>query len=152
MKKIRTKFSYNTLEEIPEYVELQTQYAALTEQVTQLTAELNASNAQVQQLQDTLKPLQEFKANAVHKEKEAMIAKFYMLSDEDKKNVIDNIDTYSLDDIEAKLSIICVRNKVNFIDNDKKDEATTFNLSDENDDSATPAWVKAVLDVAKNMK
>ena len=37
-----------------------------------------------------------------------------MLSDEDKKDVIDNIDTYSLDEIEAKLSIICVRNKVSF--------------------------------------
>ena len=40
----------------------------------------------------------------------------------DKKDVIENIDTYSLDDIEAKLSIICVRNKVN------------FNLEDDNDD------------------
>ena len=36
---------------------------------------------------------------------------FYMLSDEDKKEVIENIDSYSLDDIEAKLSILCVRNK-----------------------------------------
>ena len=49
-----------------------------------------------------------------------MIASFYMLSDEDKKDVVANIDTYSLDDIEAKLSIICVRNKVSFnLDDDK---------------------------------
>ncbi len=37
-----------------------------------------------------------------------------MLSDEDKKNVLDNIDKFSLRDIEAELSIICVRNRVNF--------------------------------------
>ena len=37
-----------------------------------------------------------------------------MLSDEDKKDVIENKSKYSLDDIEAKLSVICVRKKVNF--------------------------------------
>jgi len=75
-----------------------------------------------------------------------------MLSDEDKKEVIDNIDTYSLDDIEAKLSIICVRNKVNFnLDEDKKDnKPTTFNLTD-TDDSSTPAWVKRAMSVAKTL-
>jgi len=83
-----------------------------------------------------------------------MIAKFYMLSDEDKEDVINNIDTYSLDDIEAKLSIICVRNKVNFAEDDEKDieDPTTFSLNDHDaNDSATPAWVKAALNVAKNM-
>jgi len=37
-----------------------------------------------------------------------------MLSDEQKKDCVDNIDTYSFDEIEAKLSVICVRNKVSF--------------------------------------
>ena len=84
-----------------------------------------------------------------------MIASFYMLSDEDKKDVIDNIDTYSLNDIEAKLSIICVRNKVSFdLDNDKGSQTgpTTFNLDSGNDDDSTPAWVKRAMSVAKTMK
>ena len=55
--------------------------------------------------------------------KQAMIDSFYMLSDEDKADVIANIDTYSVDDIEAKLSIICVRNKV------------SFNLDDDNNNN-----------------
>ena len=87
-------------------------------------------------------------------EKEAKIAEFYMLSDEDKKDVVDNIDKYSLDDIEAKLSIICVRNKVSFAENDHTEPKapTTFNLDeDQDDDSATPAWVKAALDTAKTL-
>ena len=80
-----------------------------------------------------------------------MIDSFYMLSDEDKQDVIDNIDTYSIDDIEAKLSIICVRNKVNFgtEDDDKKSETVTYSLHHEDD--CAPAWVKAVRAVSKDM-
>ena len=84
-----------------------------------------------------------------------MIDKFYMLSDEDKKDVTDNIDKYSLDDIEAKLSVICVRNKVNFnLDDEHKDTPpTTFNFNGEEfDDVSTPAWVKAAMEVEKEMK
>ena len=72
-----------------------------------------------------------------------------MLDDEDKVDVNTNIDKYSLDDIEAKLSVICVRKKVNFDleDSSKQDEIkndiTTYNLND-NIDSSIPAWVKAV--------
>jgi len=98
--------------------------------------------------------LRAFKAAAVRKDKEAMIAKFYMLSDEDKKDVLDNIDTYSLDDIEAKLSILCVRNKVSFSEesNNEPNAPTIYNLDEHDEDSLTPAWVKAALDVAKTME
>ena len=78
---------------------------------------------------------------------------FFMLSDEDKKDVIENIDKYSLDEIEAKLSVICVRNKVNFDleDNNKKLEGpTTYTLDNGNFDEAVPAWVSAVLKVQEN--
>ena len=82
-----------------------------------------------------------------------MIDSFYMLSDEDKKDVVENIDTYSLDDIEAKLSIICVRNKVSFnLDDNNKNKGTdiTLNLDGAGDDN-TPAWVKAIRAVAQEM-
>jgi hypothetical protein len=78
-----------------------------------------------------------------------------MLSDEDKQDCIEHIDTYSYDDIEAKLSIICVRNKVSF-DLDKPGTAagqpTTFNLGsiDTTQNQAMPAWVQKVKEVAKN--
>jgi len=82
---------------------------------------------------------------------------FYMLSNEDKKDVIDNIDKYSLDEIEAKLAIICVRNKVSFdLDDDNNDNGTNgpvvYNLGDDTIDSSTPAWVKALDSVAKSMR
>ena len=84
-----------------------------------------------------------------------MIAQFYMLSDEDKADVIANIDTYSIDDIEAKLSIICVRNKVSFnLDEDNKNNSnpTVYNLNNnDNDDANVPAWIKSLCETAKTM-
>ena len=133
------------LEEVEEYTELLNRYSALE-------ANYNALVTEKENLETEISSLKSFKAQIEKKEKEAMIENFYMLSDEDKKEVIDNIDTYSLDDIEAKLSIICVRNKVNFnLDEDKKDnKPTTFNLTD-TDDSSTPAWVKRAMSVAKTL-
>ena len=69
-------------------------------------------------------------------------------------NVIDNIDTYSIDDIEAKLSIICVRNKVSFdLDENNKNNGapTVYNLNDNDDDANVPAWVKSLRETAKTM-
>ena len=78
-----------------------------------------------------------------------------MLSDEDKKDVIENKANYSLDDIEAKLSVICVRKKVNFDldDTSKNDkevekEVTTYTL--ENNESSIPAWVSALKNTQKS--
>ena len=67
-----------------------------------------------------------------------------MLSDEDKADVIKNKRQYSYDDIEAKLSVICVRNKVNFTNDneDKQDQVITYSLNDDTDN--VPAWLKAV--------
>lgn len=92
-----------------------------------------------------------FKQNVEKQQKEELIGGFYMLSDEDKKDVVAHIDEYSLDDIEAKLSVICVRKKVNFdLDDTSKNEnkteeenpVTTFNLDNAGD--SVPAWIKAI--------
>ena len=104
-------------------------------------------------LKEEVTPLRAFKAQSEKKAKEDMIQSFYMLSDEDKKDCSDNIDKYSLNDIEAKLSIVCVRNKVNFnLDDDKpnKDLAnpTVYSLGDNDDGDAAPAWIKAVRSTA----
>ena len=145
--KKRKKFSYDTLEEIPEYVELQTNYTNLETKVADL-------NTTIETLNSELTALREFKAQSERAAKEAKIAEFYMLSDEDKKDVVDNIDQYSLDDIEAKLSVICFHNKVSFKTGDDNGikGPTTYNFGgDESDDSSTPAWVKAALDTAKTL-
>ena len=150
---------YN-LEEIQEYVELNNRYSELTntyntlnESYTTLSNEYSIAKNRITDLETQIQELTSFKKNIEKAEKQKMIDSFYMLSDEDKKDVIDNIDTYSLDDIEAKLSIICVRNKVSFnLDDNNKNKGTdvTLNLNGAGDDN-TPAWVKAIRAVAQEM-
>ena len=135
-----------SLEEIPEYIELQTNYADLETRFNELTTAHEALKAEHA-------TLVEFKANVDKKEKEALIASFYMLSDELKKDVVDNIDTYSLEDIEAKLSILCVRNKVSFdLEENKEVEPISYSLNDTgSSNDNVPEWVKAIQShVAEN--
>ena len=145
-KKAAAKHSL-TDEEIVEsdlYKNLAVQFAQLQKDFDDLKAEIE--------------PLRQFKVEADRKAKQDMIDSFYMLSDEDKKDCIENIDTYSVNDIEAKLAIICVRNKVSFnLDDDKKEEDTskkeplTYQLDGNDDGDSAPAWIKAVRETAKEL-
>ena len=138
------KKTYN-LEEIVEYVELNNKYS-------QLEAELETLKAEKEALESANNELTTFKAKVEKQEKEAMINSFYMLSDEDKKDCVDNIDTYSLSEIEAKLSVICVRNRVDFGAEDQDEKgSTTYTLSgnDHTQDANKPAWIKALDELPK---
>ena len=126
-------------------------YKNLAVQFTELQKQFDTLKAEVE-------PLRQFKVEADRKAKQDMIDSFYMLSDEEKKDCVENIDTYSLNDIEAKLSIICVRNKVSFnLDDDKKEEDTSkkeptiYNLDGNDGEDNAPAWIKAVRETAKEM-
>lgn len=143
-KKKKGQFS---LEDSAEYQDLLTKFNKLEADYTQLKADYD-------NLTSEMEPLKQFKLETERKDKEAMINRFYMLSDDDKADVVKNIDTYSLDDIEAKLSVICVRNKVSFDledDTHKDGPSMTFNFDDPSKDATIPAWVKAAMEVAKDM-
>lgn len=151
------------LEEIPEYMELSKNYSTLQADYESLKADkavLEAAQTDWEATKATLElqinELTAFKTAIERKEKEVMINEtFYMLSDEDKKDVMDNIDTYSLDDIEAKLSVIAVRNKVSFSQDEEETTpagSITYNLGEvSTGDDSMPAWIKAVLDKQKTM-
>jgi hypothetical protein len=88
-----------------------------------------------------------FKNKIDNEKKDALINSFYMLSDEDKKEVIANKEKYSFDEIEAKLSVICFRKKVSFNDESEEKEykdssIMTYNLNS-TEESYVPAWVQA---------
>ena len=113
--------------------ELQTHFAALQAENAELLA---------------------FKQKVEEKEKDDLIASFYMLSDEDKKDVIDNKANYSLKEIKAELSMICVDKKVNFnLENapSVEEAPVTFNLNSHQADTL-PAWLKAVEDTRNRNK
>lgn len=141
------KKKYN-LDEVTEYTELLGKYETLQGEFETLKQEKS-------DLETEVTSLREFKLTADRKEKQSMIDGFYMLSDDDKKDVVEHIDTYSLDDIEAKLSIIYVRNKVNFNLNNNNEQDDNqpkglFNLENPADDNV-PEWIKAVRETAKKL-
>lgn len=82
--------------------------------------------------------LKEFKNTVESQRKDELIAEFYMLSDEDKADVIAHKNEYSYDEIDAKLSVICRKRKVNFsvspLDASVEDTVpTTFTCESSND-------------------
>ena len=128
-KKKKEKFT--VLEQ--EYQELQSSYASLKEEVEELRT---------------------FKKTIEDKQKDDLIKDFYMLSEEDKKDVIEHKSEYSLEDIKSKLAVICFEKKVNFnlgtsseneesIVEEDENPVTTFDIK-ATEDSTVPEWVKAV--------
>lgn len=87
-------------------------------------------------LEKEVEELRTFKLNKVNEEKDILINKYHMLSEEDKADVVANKENYSLDEIEAKLALAYVQKNVDFesIDGVKEDEddetnpITTFSL------------------------
>lgn len=138
------KKKYN-LDEVVEYAELQAQYS-------ELSSNYEALQQEKANLETEVNSLREFKLVAERKDKQSMIDSFYMLSDADKADVTEHIDTYSLDEIEAKLSIICVRNKVNFnLEQPQEDSAPQglFNLNSAAENDNVPDWIKAIRETAR---
>ena len=122
-----------------------------------LETELAETKAAYADLEQKYQVLVEFKKQIDDEKKDALINSFYMLSDEDKADVIENKSNYSLDEIESKLSVICVRKRVNFDleDTSKKEEevvenVTTYNMNDV--EPTTPAWIAAIKNTRNSKK
>ena len=121
---------------------------SLEEKFALLEQEFNTLQEKYSVLEAENKELVSFKQKAEDKEKDALIETFYMLSDEDKKDVVENKAKYSLEEIKSKLAIICFDKKVDFNLNnettstEEEQVPLTYALSQE--EEVLPAWLKAV--------
>jgi len=124
----------------------------LQENYSTLEAQFNELQEKYNSLESSYNELVEFKLGKEREEKQAMIDSFYMLSEADKEDVQNNIDSYSVDEIEAKLSVICVRNKLDLSGSHESEETeTTFSLVDNDDDNeSVPALVSALRKAKRN--
>lgn len=125
-------------------------YALLASEYTELQAKYSDLESRYNELVEFTKAIEDAK-------KDELIKNFYMLSDEDKKDVIENKSNYSYDEIKAKLSVLYVEKTVNFnLENNSKNEDTvededpivTFNLTET--ESSAPAWISALKNARKN--
>ena len=106
--------------------ELENQVSELSEQLKELTDKFTALEAEAEELR-------KFKAERIDADKDAMIAKYHMLSDEDKAEIVANKDKFTLGEIESKLALLYVQKNVNFDEEEEIDSTplTTFSLDDE---------------------
>ena len=105
-------------------------------------------------LEQEYKELQSSYASLKEEVEELLIERFYMLSDEDKKDVIEHKSEYSLEEIESKLALIGYRKGVNFNLNTSSENEESTVEEDESpvvtfdvkatEDSTVPEWVRAV--------
>ena len=119
---------------------------------TLIEEELETLKQSYSMLQDQYQKLLDFKNEFDNQKKEELIAEFYMLSDEDKADVISNKEKYTLDEIKSKLSVICFDKKINFSLNDevkesKEEDIITYQLND--NQNSLPDWVRAVKEQEK---
>lgn len=125
----------------------------LQENYSTLEARYNELQDKYSTLETSYNELVEFKNGKEREEKQAMIDSFSMLSDADKEEVQTNIDKYSVEQIEEKLAVICVRNKLDMSGADRAAEVdTTFNLNNDDDDAneSVPALVSALRKAKRN--
>ena len=92
-----------------EFELLQQEHTALQGRYSALEQELSTLRTNYDALQSAHDALLEFRNQVENAQKDELIGKFFMLSDDDKKNVIDNKANYSLEQIEEKLAAICFR-------------------------------------------
>ena len=106
------------------------------EEFAALQEEIEALRAECQELRD-------FKLNVENEQKDALINSYYMLSEEDKREIMEHKSEFTLDEIKSKLAVIYVEKNVDFSTLDgqpevemqekveEEDPITTFSLDEE---------------------
>lgn len=122
--------------------------------LTQLVSEVEALRKQNADLLSEVENLRAFKLQTENAEKDALIGKYFMLSDEDKADIVANKEALSFDEIEQKLALAYVKKNVDFSlaeDEMEADEAPalTFSLDEDTPgsvDFGVPEMIEALRD------
>lgn len=105
--------------------------------------EFAALQEEIEALRAECQELREFKLNVENEQKDALINSYYMLSEEDKREVMEHKSEFTLDEIKSKLAVIYVEKNVDFSTLDGQPEVemqekveeenpiTTFSLDEE---------------------
>ena len=126
----------------------------------QLQEKLDFVKSELHKALEELDSLRAFKLEIENQRKDAEIAKYYMLSEEDKADIIKNKSSYSLEEIKSKLALLYVEKNVDFstLTDSSESEApveesfvTTFSLDSEPDMNFNVSpWVQSMLNERQN--
>lgn len=122
---------------------------------TKNSLESEDMQAEFEAMKKELEELREFKLQQENLKKEALINKYFMLSDEDKADVVAHKTEYSYEEIEEKLALAYVRKNVDFttidgeVEQEEESPITTFSL-DNQSAGFVPPMVEALRQVKEN--
>lgn len=119
---------------------------------------LEEEDSKLAAIEAELEELRAFKRSVENEKKDALIAKYHMLSDEEKAEIVAHKEEYSLEQIDEKLALIYVRNNVDFstVDGHPEGEEAdvngllSFSLNDNEDAGAAVDEIQKALREMKN--
>lgn len=135
--------------------ELEKKFSNMESSYNALLGEMEELKSSYSLLEKEAEELRAFKLEKENAEKDALIGKYFMVSDEDKAEIVANKEKYSLDEIEAKLALIYVKQNVNFEIADEKEEphgesgVMTFSLNDEYDARVVDPILEALREASE---
>lgn len=153
-------FSANTEEEKESEEVVENTEESADNEFAEKDAEIETLKSEIASLQEKYslleieaEELRSYKASRISADKDALINKYNMLSDDDKAEIIANKDSYSYEEIESKLALLYVKKNVDFDDQEEEvpvsNEATlTFGLSTANGDAEIDPIIELLRDAA----
>lgn len=153
-------FSANTEEENEPEEKVENSEESADNEFAEKDAEIETLKSEIASLQEKYslleaeaEELRSYKASRISADKDALINKYNMLSDDDKAEIIANKDSYSYEEIESKLALLYVKKNVDFDDQEEEipapNEATlTFGLSTANGDAEIDPIIELLRDAA----
>ena len=129
------------------------EFAEKDAEIETLKSEIASLQEKYSLLETEAEELRSYKASRISADKDALINKYNMLSDDDKAEIIANKDSYSYEEIESKLALLYVKKNVDFDDQEEEipapNEATlTFGLSTANGDAEIDPIIELLRDAA----
>jgi NF-180 len=129
------------------------EFAEKDSEIETLKSEIASLQEKYSLLETEAEELRSYKASRISADKDALINKYNMLSDDDKAEIIANKDSYSYEEIESKLALLYVKKNVDFDDQEEEihvpNEATlTFGLSTANGDAEIDPIIELLRDAA----
>lgn len=153
-------FSANTEEEKESEEVVENTEESADNEFVEKDAEIETLKSEIASLQEKYslleteaEELRSYKASRISADKDALINKYNMLSDDDKAEIVANKDSYSYEEIESKLALLYVKKNVDFDDQEEEipapNEATlTFGLSTANGDAEIDPIIELLRDAA----
>lgn len=129
------------------------EFAEKDAEIETLKSEIASLQEKYSLLETEAEELRSYKASRISADKDALINKYNMLSDDDKAEIIANKDSYSCEEIESKLALLYVKKNVDFDDQEEEvpvsnEAILTFGLSTANGDAEIDPIIELLRDAA----